>query len=104
MYISCTYAIRLQKGARIQLLFQNVSLSECYPANYIKLYDGRDASSRLVVTIRGEIDGNFSSSGNELFIEFNANWYNSNDRKWHGFVLTYFEHRGNIYSFKEILN
>ena len=37
---NCTYAIRLQKGARIQLVCHRISLSDRYAANYLKMFDG----------------------------------------------------------------
>ena len=91
--IRCTYAIRLRKGANIQLVFQNFSLFE-YSGNYLKLYDGRTSPPRLVETMYGSRYYSFLAPGNELFMEFQSYTYGSYDPKWYGFKLRYFDNQG----------
>ena len=94
MYTFCTYAIRLQKGARIQLAFKNFSISDNFAANYFKVYDGRNSSAPLVATMRGSRYWNVSATGNEIFLEFRSyNRYFKNPT-WSGFQLNYYDNQG----------
>ena len=90
----CTYAIHLQKGIRIQLVFQNFSLSEHYTGNWLKVYDGRNSSAPLIATMRGSRYWDVFATGNEVFLEFRSFQRYPYDTKWYGFQLNYYDNQG----------
>ena len=93
-YTLCTYAIRLEKGAKVQLIFQNISLVESNSWNYLKIYDGRNSSAPLLAQLQSDVLRKILASGNEVFIEYKVHWYDTRKRQWRGFRLRYFDNQG----------
>ena len=89
----CAYAIRLKKGAKIQIAFQNFSLNDRV-ASSLTVYNGRDAFAPLVATMEGTNYKNVLATGNEVYIEFISYEYLPNDAIWYGFKLMYFNNQG----------
>ena len=88
----CTYAIRLRKGLKIQILIQYIvsnSLLHCC----LKIYDGHDSSAQRGIWMRGSSAVNYSASGNEVLIEYSA--WRTGDRK-NLFKLHYFAYEGDF--------
>ena len=93
---NCSYAIRLQNGAQIQLIFQNFSLSSYDTGSHLKLYDGRDSSARLVATMYASRYQNFLSTGNQVFMEYVSRGQDVFDRTTYGFKIKYSLHQGKV--------
>ena len=93
MYTLCTYAIRLEKGAKVQLEFLNISFYH-HSDHYFKVYDGRNSSAPLLVQLTANNRQKILASGNEVFIQYKVHWYDRYYRQWLGFRLQYFDNQG----------
>ena len=93
----------MPKGARVQLEFYNFSLQyDEYSYHYLKVYDGRDSSAPVGVTMIKNKYENFLATGNEVFIEFRTTQYTALDKKAYGFKLRYYDNPGKI-KFKSMI-
>ena len=89
----CTYAIRLRKGTKVQIDFQNFYLNDKV-ASSLTVYNGKNAFASLLATMTGSNYKNILATGNEVYMEFNSYEYLHSDPSWYGFKLTYFSNQG----------
>ena len=62
---------------------------------YLQVFDGGNSSAQLGAKMTANGYQNYLSSGNEVFMEFRTGLLDSDDGRWYGFKLQYFEADGN---------
>ncbi|XP_065063691.1 cubilin-like isoform X2 [Rhopilema esculentum] len=88
--IFCTYAIRMQEGTRIKLLFSNFTIDTRYNMqrkDCLQVYDGLNSKASLARNMSGTSRTEFLSSGNSVFLELRTFFVVWN--VWSGFKIQY---------------